>query len=125
MDCGPPNVGGRYDLMANMEDLLSAIRDRLPLEPGKLPIVQHIELVWSRKLGATRGNGVLVVTTQRELTPNGGNGWTGFDGIDFRILDAAISDAVDEVGATGLVDRFIVRARRSEHPLSDGVSLLD
>ncbi len=105
--------------MSYMQQLLSAIQIRLPDESGKPPLVQNIELVWTRKLGAVRGNGVLVVTTPRELTPNGGNGWTGFDGIDFRILDAAINDAVNEVGATGMVDRFIVRANRSEGTLSD------
>lgn len=113
--------------MSDMQRLLSAIQNRLPLELGKAPLVEHLELVWTRKLGAPRGIGVLVVTTPRSLTPNGGNGWTGFDGIDFRFLDAAISDAVNEVGATGLVDRFIVRAKRCESSFSDGDidSLLD
>jgi hypothetical protein len=105
--------------MSDMQRLLSDIKNRLPVEPGKTQLVQDIELVWTRRLGATRGNGVLVVTTSRELTPNGGNGWTGFDGIDFRILDAAINDAVNEVGATGMVDRFIVRAKRSQATITD------
>lgn len=105
--------------MSDMQLLLSAIQNRLPVELGKPRLVQDIELVWTRKLGAPRGNGVLIVTTPRQLTPNGGNGWTGFDGIDFRILDAAISDAVDEVGATGLVDRFVVRAKGNQAHLSD------
>lgn len=105
--------------MGDMQQLLFKIQNKLPIEPEKPSLVQNIELVWTRKLGSVRGRGILVVTTPRELTTNGGNGWTGFDGIDFRILDAAISAAVDEVGATGMIDRFIVRAKTNDRPLSD------
>lgn len=105
--------------MSDTQELLSAIQNGLPVERGKPQLVQDIQLVWTRKLGALRGNGVLVVTTARELTTEGGNGWTGLDGKDLDIIDAAISNAVDEVGATGMIDRFIVRAKRNDRPLSD------
>ncbi|MDY0967582.1 hypothetical protein [Sphingomonas sp. CFBP9021] len=105
--------------MSDMQQLLSAIQVGLPVELGKPQLVQDIQLVWTRKLGALRGNGVLVVTTARELTTEGGNGWTGLDGKDLDMIDAAISNAVDEVGATGMIDRFIVRANRNDRPLSD------
>lgn len=105
--------------MSDIRDLLSEVQARLPQDPRKPPLVLDIELVWTRKLGALRGHGALVVTTARELTTEGGNGWTGLDGKDLDIIDAAISNAVDEVGATGMIDRFIVRAKRNDCPLSD------
>lgn len=105
--------------MSDMQQLLSAIQNNLPVELGKPRLVQDIEFVWTRKLGALRGNGVLVVGSARELTTDGGNGWTGLDGKDLDIIDAAISNAIGEVGATGMIDRFIVRAKRNDCPLSD------
>jgi hypothetical protein len=119
MDRGPPIVSGGHELMSDIQELTDAIKDRLPKDTRKPQLVESVELIWTRKLGALRGNGVLVVTTARELTTEGGNGWTGLDGKDLDVIDAAISDAVDEVGATGMIDRFIVRGKRNDRPLSD------
>jgi hypothetical protein len=105
--------------MSDMHELMSAIQNRLDTNSRKPKLVEGVELIWTRKFGALRGNGVLVVTTARELTTDGGNGWTGLDGKDLDMIDAAISDAVDEVGATGMIDRFIVRAKTNDRPLSD------
>ncbi len=105
--------------MGDVRELLSTIQRYLPQDANKLPLVLDIELIWTRKLGALRGYGALVVTTARELTTEGGNGWTGLDGKDLDIIDAAISAAVDEVGATGMIDRFIVRAKTNDRLLSD------
>ncbi len=105
--------------MSDRHDLLSAIQDGLPRDSRKPQLVLDVELVWTRKLGALRGHGALVVTTGRELTTEGGNGWTGLDGKDLDLIESAVSNAVDEVGATGMVDRFIVRANRSQGTLSD------
>ncbi len=93
----------------NDADLIAAIRRNLPDNDRKPPLVLSVELAWERKLGAKSSTGTLIVTTARQVTSNGGNGWTGFDGGDADILDAAISSAVDEVGAC-MIDRFIVRA---------------
>ncbi len=90
--------------------LFDAIHRNIPTDSGKPALVVALELVMTRKLGAERGMGVLIITTDRTVTTNGGNGWTGLDAHDLDILNTAISDAVDEVGATGMVDRFIVRA---------------
>ena len=105
--------------MSDIHELMSAIQYRLHKDARKPMLVEGVELIWTRKLGALRGNGVLVVTTARELTIEGGNGWTGLDGKVLDVIDAAISDAVDEVGATGMIDRFVVRAKRDDRLLSD------
>lgn len=105
--------------MSDMHELMSAIQYRLQTDTRKPKLVEGVELIWTRKLGALRGNGVLVVTTARELTTEGGNGWTGLDGKDLDLLDAAIGAAIDEVGATGMIDRFIVRAKRNYDTLDD------
>jgi hypothetical protein len=99
------------DLLAKDSDadLIAAIYRNLPDDDRKPPLVISVELVWQRQLGALASTGTLIITTARQLTTNGGNGWTGFDGGDADILDAAISSAVDEVGAC-MIDRFIVRA---------------
>jgi hypothetical protein len=105
--------------MSDIQELLSAIQAYLPQDTRKPPLILGIELIWTRNLGALRGHGALVVTTARKLTTEGGNGWTGLDGKDLDMIDAAISNAVDEVGATGMIDRFIVRANRNDRLLSD------
>lgn len=99
------------DLFAkdNDADLIAAIHNNLPYDDRKPPLVLSVELVWERKLGAIASTGTLIVTTARQVTSNGGNGWTGFDSGDADILEAAICSAVVEVKA-GMIDRFIVRA---------------
>lgn len=100
-------------------DLIEAIYRNLPDDDRKPPLVLSVELIWERKLGSMSGTGTLVITTARQLTTNGGNGWTGLDGKDLDHLEIAISDAVDEVGATGMITRFIVRAGSNRNTLSD------
>lgn len=99
------------DLLKTDNDaaLFEAVHRNIPMDSRKPPLVVAMELAMTRKLGAERGRGVLIVTTARTLTTNGGNGWTGLDAYDLDILDTAITDAVNEVGATGMIDRFIVR----------------
>jgi hypothetical protein len=104
-------------------DLIAAIYCNLPDDDRKPPLVLSVELVWERKLGAIASTGTLIVTTARQLTTNGGNGWTGFDGGDADMLEAAISSAVDEVGAC-MIDRFIVRAADQGKATNDEVKAL-
>lgn len=101
-------------------DLIAAIHRNLPNDDRKPPLVLSVELVWERKLGAIASTGTLIVTTARQLTTEGGNGWTGFDGGDADILDAAISNAIDEVEAH-MIDRFIVRAADQGRATNDEV----
>ncbi len=107
----------------NDADLIAAIHRNLPDDDRKPPLVLSVELVWERKFGAISSTGTLIVTTARQLTTSGGNGWTGFDGGDADILDAAISSAVDEVGAC-MIDRFIVRAADQGKATNDEVKAL-
>jgi hypothetical protein len=98
---------------------LAAIRRNLNEDERKPPLVIEIELVWTRKLDATRGFGALVISTARRLTTYGGNGWTGLDARDLDELNDAIKAAVDEVGATGIIDRFIVKQHSVVSSISD------
>lgn len=107
----------------NDADLIAAIHRNLPDDNRKPPLVISVELVWERKLGAIASTGTLIITTARQLTTNCGNGWTGFDGGDADILEAAISCAVDEVEAH-MIDRFIVRAADQGKATDDEVKAL-
>jgi hypothetical protein len=134
MDRKPPPFYRGHDLMHEIftpdllvkdsdAELIAAIHRNLPDDGRKPPLVLSVELVWERKLGAISSTGTLIVTTARQLTTSGGNGWTGFDGGDADILEAAIMSAVVEVEA-GMIDRFIVRAADQGKATNDEVKAL-
>lgn len=119
MDCEPHPLDWGDDLMYdifkpdllskdNDADLIAAIQRNLPNDDRKPPLVQSFELKWERKLGAISSTATLVVTTARQLTTNGGNGWTGLFGGDADVVEAIIISAFVEAGA-GLIDRLTFR----------------
>ena len=76
--------------MSTAKDICKLILEALP-SPGKQKLlISGCGIEWGRELGAARGYGTLVLYTDRDLTIEGGDGWSGFDGIDLTwVHDAA------------------------------------
>ena len=98
--------------------VLALILRHLPKGESKPDLVTDIEVVWTMRLGAVRGSGVLIVYTARDLTCDGGNGWTGLDGNDLAIIQTAVRRALNRNGGGGLIDRFVVRGQQSRCKLN-------
>lgn len=87
------------------EEILS----RIPDAPNLKGIISGASL--KREVDLQTGNmcSVLIVTTERKLTLEGGNGWDGIDAKDVEIIRKAIHGMLSDNNAEFMIDKFEIR----------------
>lgn len=79
--------------------------------------ITDVELIWYSEIDTYRPRGALLIDVNRKLTLDGDDDQAGFNGDDSFLLHQMIRELVDDLGATGRIDRYVVRG--NEHPISD------
>lgn len=86
------------------------IKARLPDNDLINPLIASTNIEWTWNLDDPSPYGTIVILTNRELVSDGGNGNTGFDGTDMRLVRDAIQAVLEENDNIGLIKTFVVRS---------------
>ncbi len=86
------------------------IKAKLPDNDLINPLIASTETEWTWNLDESSPHGTIIILTNRKLVSDGGDGNTGFDGADMRLVRNAIQTVLEENDSIGLVKTFIIRS---------------